>query len=76
LYIKKDDLQTLSFELKYDKDAVKDILERFNVLHQTLTSQKIPIAEAKKYPEKGWMCQYCLWEEECDIIDKENQNKA
>ncbi|HLD37017.1 MAG TPA: hypothetical protein VJA86_00300, partial [Candidatus Nanoarchaeia archaeon] len=24
LYIKKDDLQTLSFELKYDKDAVKD----------------------------------------------------
>jgi len=76
LYIKKDDLQTLSFELKYDKDAVKDILERFNVLHQTLTSQKIPIAEAKKYPEKGWMCQYCLWEEECDIIDRENQNKA
>ena len=76
LYIKKDDLQTLSFELKYDKDAVKDILERFDVLHKTLTSQKIPDAEAKINLQKQWMCQYCLWQQECDIIDRENQNKA
>ena len=76
LYIKKDDLQTLSFELKYDKDAVKDILERFDVLHKTLTSQKIPDAEAKINLQKQWMCQYCLWQQECDIIDRENQEKA
>ena len=75
LYIKKDDLQTKSFEFKYDKDMVKDILERFDVLHHTLTSQKIPDAEAKINAGKQWMCGYCLWRDECDIIEEENKEK-
>ena len=65
LYIQKDNLQTKWFEIKYNKEEIKKILNRFNDLHLSLTQNKIPEAEAKHNEESIWMCQKCPWKEEC-----------
>ena len=66
LYIQKDNLQTKWFDVKYSKEEVEMIIERFGKLHLALTKNKIPEAEAKLDEEKNWMCDYCAWKSECD----------
>jgi len=68
LYIQKDNLETKSFDIKYNKKKADKIIERFEVLHKSLVSGKIPEAEAKLDEDKKWMCSYCGWKEECDAI--------
>ena len=65
LYIQKDNLQTKWFEIDYDKKKVDNILERFEILHKSLSLNEMPEAEAKKDENKKWMCNYCAWKEEC-----------
>ncbi|MBI2629870.1 Dna2/Cas4 domain-containing protein [Candidatus Pacearchaeota archaeon] len=65
LYIQKDNLETRSFEIKHNKKVSDKIIERFQVLHQFLTENKLPEAEAKLDSEKNWMCDYCSYAEEC-----------
>lgn len=65
LYIQKDNLQTKWFEVKYDSEKIKKILQRFNELHFSLIQDKIPKAEAKHDPDLSWLCDKCSWKEEC-----------
>jgi len=65
LYIQKDNLQTVWFDVPYNKKTVDKILERFNKLHNSLIISKIPEAEAKHDPDRDWMCKKCPWQEEC-----------
>lgn len=65
LYIQKDNLQTVWFNLNYNKGKVKEILARFSSLHLSLIQNKIPEAEAKHDPDSLWLCEKCPWKEEC-----------
>lgn len=65
LYIQKDNLETRTFDIKYNKKMSEEIIERFGELHKSLNNNKMPEAEAKQDNEKEWMCSYCAWKEEC-----------
>ncbi len=65
LYVQKDNLETKWFDIKFSKEKADEILERFNQLHKSLSENKIPGAEARHDSERAWMCDYCLWKEEC-----------
>jgi len=65
LYIQKDNLQTIWFEIPYDKEKIEKALERFHVLHTSLIEDKIPEAEAKHDEDKVWLCEKCSWKNEC-----------
>ena len=72
LYIQKDNLQTAWFEVRYNNEEIKRILERFNNLHESLVENKMPEAEAKNNPDMIWLCEKCPWKEECWALeDKE-----
>lgn len=66
LYIQKDNLQVKSFDIKFSKKEADRIIERFQELHKSLVSGKIPEAEAKLDEEKSWMCEYCQYKGECE----------
>jgi len=69
LYIQKDNLQTDWFNVKYNSETVNKILDRFQKLHESLITDKIPEAEARKNSEKKWMCKNCPYLEECKDYD-------
>ncbi len=66
LYIDKGNLQSKQFPIEYDEGQVKEILERFKQLHQQLTSNLLPIDEAKKNQDKQWLCRFCEYTEKCE----------
>jgi len=66
LYVEKPSLKTIQYEIKYDPEQAKKILERFSELHRSLKGGKIPGPEAKQRKEMGWMCRYCEYSEECE----------
>ncbi len=66
LYIDKGNLQSKQFPIEYDEGQVKEILERFKQLHQLLTSNLLPIDEAKKNQDKQWLCRFCEYTEKCE----------
>lgn len=66
LYIQKDNLQTKTFHIRCRKQTIQKILERFENLHESLITDKIPEAEAKLDENKKWMCMYCDYKEECE----------
>jgi CRISPR-associated exonuclease Cas4 len=74
LYIKKDDLSTAQFEIKYDEEVVKNVITRFDTLHEHLINNQPPVAEAKKIEEKTWMCSFCPYLKDCDKIEAERTN--
>ena len=70
VYVQKDNLQTASFNIKYSASEGDKILERFEVLHQSLVSGVMPVAEAKLEKDKEWLCGYCNYKDECDKYGK------
>ncbi len=66
LYVDKGNLQSKQFEVEYDKAEVKRILERFGELHKLLSSNLLPIDEAKKDSTKQWLCRFCEYAETCE----------
>jgi hypothetical protein len=65
LYIRKDDLQTKPFEISYNEEKALSIIKRFENLHLALIYDKIPEPEARLDKNKEWVCENCLWKEEC-----------
>jgi PHP family Zn ribbon phosphoesterase len=61
----KHSLLTKQFEVKHDPEQVKLIFERFQKLHDSLKTDKIPEPEAKTDKKMDWMCRCCEYEEEC-----------
>jgi len=66
LYVDKNNLQSKQFEVNYSEQQVKEIMHRFSQLHKLLTSNLLPIDEAKKSEAKQWMCRYCEYKEKCE----------
>jgi CRISPR/Cas system-associated exonuclease Cas4 (RecB family) len=66
LYIDKTNLKSKVFAAEYDEEKAKEIMERFATLHRLLSQNLLPIAEAKKKEERGWMCRYCEYGEKCE----------
>jgi len=58
-------LQTKWFDIKYSEGEAKKIDERFAKLHERLTKNKLPEAEAKISGE-SWMCRFCDYADECE----------
>ena len=71
LYLQKDNLQTASFNIKYDEKKSFEIIKRFHGLHYALKENKTPPAEAKIINHKNWMCNYCEYKGECDKLPLE-----
>lgn len=71
LYIEKNTLKTREFDVKYDQNAVNEIMKRFRALHHSLKHEVIPIAEAREDSSKRWMCNYCDYAEECQRAEIE-----
>lgn len=65
LYIEKNTLQGKSFIIKYDKMIAEKAFERFKILHECITKNKIPEAEAMLKEKDKWMCRFCNYAEEC-----------
>lgn len=65
LYVEKPSLKTIQYEIKYDPELVKQIIERFQNLHSSLKNGEIPDPEAKQKKGMEWMCRYCEYAEEC-----------
>lgn len=65
VYIQKDNLETVSFNVTYSEALFKHALERFKTLHHCLISNTCPEPEGKKF---HWMCNGCPWRQECESI--------
>lgn len=65
LYVQKDNLQAVSFDIPYSEKNANEALERFKQLHGFLTKGELPPAEAQHDKQKKWMCSYCDWHDEC-----------
>jgi len=65
LYVQKDNLQTRSFEIPYDKKQAEEVLGRFRLLDKCLKMDEMPPAEARYNPNISWMCNYCDYKDEC-----------
>lgn len=70
LYVDKSNLQSKSFEVKFDNDEAEKILEKFSELHKDLKDEILPIDEAKKNVDMMWMCNYCEYKSKCDKNEK------
>lgn len=70
LYVDKTNLKTKAFEVEYDEKHSLDILERFQILHELLVKDILPIDEAKKSNETNWMCNMCEYKVKCDKNEK------
>ncbi len=66
LYIDKTNLKSKVFSEKYSEEKAREIMERFGQLHQLLSQNLLPVAEARKKEEMGWMCRYCEYCEKCE----------
>jgi CRISPR/Cas system-associated exonuclease Cas4 (RecB family) len=66
VYLEKNTLQAKVFDIAFDELMVKDILNRFNELHEHLITNTVPPAEAKiTSSDIGWMCRFCEYKEKC-----------
>lgn len=65
LYIDKTNLKTKIFEIDYNKEEAENILKRFKQLHEHLTADKLPEAEARAHDDIKWMCKYCEYKDRC-----------
>jgi len=66
LYIEKNNLQTKVFTIDFDELVVKETLDRFNELHESLITNTVPVAEAKQNGDIKWMCKGCEYVDKCD----------
>lgn len=67
LYLEKNTLQAKVFTIGFDGNIVKEAMDRFSELHESLAADKVPRAEAKlNRSDIGWMCNYCEYREKCD----------
>ncbi len=65
LYVEKNALKTVIFDIPFDQKIVDNVLERFRRLHKDLNENVLPIAEAKIDDDIKWMCKYCEYSERC-----------
>jgi CRISPR/Cas system-associated exonuclease Cas4 (RecB family) len=65
LYIDKTNLQTKWFHVTYNKEEAEKVIDRFKVLHKTLTSDVLPVPEARGNPKSLWMCRFCDYNDKC-----------
>ncbi len=70
LYIDKNNLQSKSFEVKYDKKKAEEIIMRFSELNQALKNCFLPKPEARESQETAWACNYCEYQEKCGKNEK------
>lgn len=66
LYIDKTNLKTRAFEVSFSQAEVDKALERFDTLHESLTSGKMPGPEAIGNKEMEYMCVNCEYKDKCD----------
>ncbi len=66
LYVDKNNLLTKSFDIEYDEETGKQIIERFRRLHASLKNNSLPADEAKLLDEMQWMCRFCEYRDKCD----------
>lgn len=66
LYVDRANLQTKSYDVKYDKDEADKIIQRFAKFHKHLTENTLPAAEAKTSKDTSWMCKRCAYAEMCE----------
>ncbi|MDD5163006.1 MAG: Dna2/Cas4 domain-containing protein [Candidatus ainarchaeum sp.] len=65
LYVDKNNLQSKIFEVAFSEKESEEIIQRFKNLHSCLANELLPLPEAKKNPEKNWMCKFCEYAEKC-----------
>ena len=65
LYIEKNTLKTRWFNVDYDAKTADLVIHRFRELHNYLTRNELPVAEAQVTKELNWQCKNCDYREEC-----------
>jgi CRISPR-associated protein Cas4 len=65
LYIDKRNLKSKVYTVPYNEEEAKKILDRFQMLHNSLKEDKLPDPEARGSPEDLWMCRLCEYREKC-----------
>lgn len=71
VYVNKNTFETKQFEVKPDKALLIKGLERAKTLHNFLTTNTFPPAEAKLNKETLWQCKYCDRAEDCAKLTME-----
>ncbi|MEK6860610.1 MAG: Dna2/Cas4 domain-containing protein [Nanoarchaeota archaeon] len=65
LYVDKRNLQSKSFDVKYEEKIVELVLNRIKNLHRFLVENKVPDPEGRMFKEMNWQCNNCQYREEC-----------
>ena len=71
VYFEKNTMKTKTFVVSFDKDILDEAIERAKLIHTCVKTKTVPIAEAHETQDMKWMCNYCVYKEECDKIEKE-----
>jgi CRISPR-associated exonuclease Cas4 len=66
LYVDKKNLKSKVFTIPYSEEESLRALERFHILHDSLTTETVPPPEAKLENTINWMCNYCEYRGRCD----------
>lgn len=69
LYENKNTQALKEFELKYDADLCKKIINDFKTLKYQIENEILP---PKPQNLEAWECEYCDFKEECDKINKKD----
>ena len=65
LYVDRRDLKSRVFEVPFDEEKAKKIIDRFRALHKNLVSDTSPDPEARESLKTLWQCRYCEYRERC-----------
>jgi CRISPR-associated exonuclease Cas4 len=71
LYVNKTTFETKQFEVQPNKALLVETLERARKLHDHLTTDTFPEAEAKMNEDTTWNCKYCEFAPLCDKMPKQ-----
>ena len=66
LYLEPATFKTAQYEVPYDRFAMEDLWRRARRIHECVTIDHLPEAEAKQDKKEIWQCKYCEFSDICE----------
>ena len=66
LYLEPATFKTAQYEIPYDRFALEDLWKRGRRIHECVTTDILPEAEAKEDKVEEWQCKYCEYAHICE----------
>ena len=66
LYLEPASFKTAQYDIPYDRFAMEDLWKRGRRIHECVTTDILPEAEAKANKVEEWQCKYCEYANICE----------